>query len=90
MMSPLPDPEGIFQRAVHCRFHSMMDGKDAYEQINIEPAHVQCTAVTTPDGNMICHVIQQGDCKMPAMYQVLMNQIFSLYLAGSWMFIWMM
>ena len=58
----------------------MMDGKDAYEQIRIEPAHVQRTAVTTPDGNMICHVIQQGNCNVPATYQALMNQIFLPYL----------
>jgi len=80
MTSPLPDPEGILRRAAHHRFRSMMDGKNAYEQIRIEPAHVQCTAVTTPDGNMICHVIQQGDCNAPATYQALMNQIFSSYL----------
>ena len=80
MTSPLPDPEGILRRATRRRFCSMMDGKDAYEQIRIEPAHVQRTAVTTPDGNMICHVIQQGDCNAPATYQALMNQIFSPYL----------
>jgi len=58
----------------------MMDGKDAYEQIRVDPAHVQRTAVTTPDGSMICHVIQQGDCNAPATYQALMNHIFSPYL----------
>ena len=80
MTSQLPDPEGILRRAARCRFCSMMDGKDAYEQIHVDPAHVQCTAVTTPDGNMICHVIQKGDCNAPATYQVLMNHIFSPYL----------
>ena len=79
-MSLLPDPEGILHRAAHHCFWSMMDGKDAYEQIHIELVHVQCTAITTPDGNMICHVIQQGDCNAPAMYQALMNQTFSPYL----------
>lgn len=80
MTSPLPDPEGILRRAARRRFRSMMDGKDAYEQIRIDPAHVQHTAVTTPDGNMICHVIQQGDCNAPATYQASMNHIFSPYL----------
>ena len=80
MTLPLPDPEGILRRAARHRFRSMMDGKDAYEQIHVDPAHVQCTAVTTPDGNMICHVTQQGDCNAPAMYQALMNHIFSPYL----------
>ena len=58
----------------------MMDGKDAYEQIHVDPAHVQRTAMTIPDGNMICHVIQKGDCNAPATYQALMNHIFLPYL----------
>ena len=58
----------------------MMDSKDAYEQIRIAPEHVHRTATTTPDGNMICHVIQQGDCNAPATYQALMNQLFSPYI----------
>ncbi|CAA7260818.1 unnamed protein product [Cyclocybe aegerita] len=57
-----------------------MDGKDAYEQIHIEPAHVERTAVTTPDGNMVSQVIQIGDCNAPATYQALMNHIFSTFI----------
>ena len=53
MTSPLPDPEGILRRAAHRCFQSMMDRKDAYEQIRIEPAHVQHTTVTTPDGSTL-------------------------------------
>ena len=40
------------------------------------PEHVERMVVTTPDGNMVSHVIQQGDCNAPATYQVLMNHIF--------------
>ena len=57
-----------------------MDGKDAYKQIRIEPKHVDQTAVTTPDGNMVSLVIQIGDCNMLATYQALMNHIFSGYI----------
>ena len=80
MTLPLPDPEGILRRAARHRFRSMMDGKDGYEQIRIAPEHVHRTATTTPDGNMISHVIQQGDCNAPATYQALMNQLFSPYI----------
>ena len=80
MMSPLPDPEGILRRAARHRFQSMIDGKDAYEQIRIAPEHVHRTATTTPDSNMISHVIQQGDCNAPTTYQALMNQLFSPYI----------
>jgi len=78
--SPLPDPEGILRRAAAHTFRSLMDGKDAYEQIRIEPDHVHRTAVTTPDGNMVSLVIQIGDCNAPATYQALMNHIFSGYI----------
>ncbi len=73
MTSPLPDPEGILRRAAAHPFRSSMDGKDAYEQIRIEPDHVERTAVTTPDGNMVSLVIQIGDCNAPATYQALMK-----------------
>jgi len=38
------------------------------------------TAVTTPDGNMVSEVIQQGDCNAPATYQAVMNHIFGEYI----------
>jgi hypothetical protein len=73
--SPLPDPEGILRRAAAHPFRSLMDGKDAYEQIRVDSDHVDRTAVTTPDGNMVSLVIQIGDCNAPATYQALMNHI---------------
>ena len=36
--------------------------------------------VSTPDGNIVSNVIQQGDCNAPATYQALMNYLFSAYL----------
>lgn len=82
MMSPLPDPEGTLWWVACHRFHSMMDGKDAYEQICIDPTNVHQTAVTTPDGNMVSHLIQQGDCNVAATYQALMNHLFSPYISS--------
>jgi hypothetical protein len=78
--SPLPDPKGILRRAAAHPFRSLMDGKDAYEQIRIDSDHVDRTAVTTPDGNMVSLVVQIGDCNAPATYQALMNHIFSGYI----------
>jgi len=80
LTSPLPDPEGILRRAAIHPYRSSMDGKDAYEQIRIIPEHVDRTAVTTPDGNMVSLVLQQGDCNAPATYQTLMNYLFSAYI----------
>lgn len=57
-----------------------MDGKDAYKQICIIPEHVECTAVTTLNGNIVSNAMQQGNCNAPTTYQALMNHIFSPYL----------
>jgi hypothetical protein len=59
-----------------------------YEQIQIIPKHVNRTAVTTPDGNMISTIIQIGDCNAPATYQALMNHLFGGYI-GRWMDIYL-
>ena len=69
--------EGILRRISRRPYRSLIDGKDAYEQIRIEPEHVERTAMTTPDGNMVSLVLQQGDCNGPATYQALMNHIFA-------------
>ena len=80
LASPLPDMDGILRRAARARYRSLIDGQDAYEQIRIVPEHVHRSAVTTPDGNMVSYVIQQGDCNAPATYQSLMNYLFSAYI----------
>ena len=80
--SQLPDIDGILWSVAKGQYHSILDGKDAYEQIWIVPEHVKCTAVTTPDRNMVSNVVQQGDCNTPATYQALMNHIFSAHIGG--------
>jgi hypothetical protein len=84
LTSPLPDMEGILRRVAGKKFKSVLDRQDAYEQIRVVPEHVPRTAMTTPDGNMVSHVLQQGDCNAPATYQALMNHLFGAYL-GRWM-----
>ena len=80
LTSPLPDMEGMLRRAARKKYRSSMDLADAYEQIRIVPEHVDRTATTTPDGNMVSLVIQIGDANAPATYQALMNHIFSAYI----------
>ena len=81
MTSPLPDMEGMLRRTASKPYRTMLDMKNAYEQIRIIPEHVSRTTVTTPDGNMVSHVLQQGDCNAPATHQALMNHIFSPYIS---------
>ena len=72
--------EAILHR-ISCKLYwTLIDGKDAYEQIRVEPLHVPCTAMTTPDGNMVSLVLQQGDCNAVATYHTLMNHIFAPYI----------
>ena len=80
MTSPLPDMEGMLRRAASRPYRTLLDMKNAYEQIRVIPEHVPRTAVTTPDGNMVSHVLQQGDCNAPSTHQTLMNHLFSPYI----------
>jgi hypothetical protein len=65
MTSPLPDMEGVLRRTAKHKYRMTLDMKNAYEQIRVVPEHVSRTAVTTPDGNMVSHVIQIGDSHVP-------------------------
>ena len=56
-------------------YRSLLDDKDAYEQIRIIPEHVHRTLFTTPDGTMESLV-----CNGPASYQTLMNYVFAPYI----------
>ena len=72
--------EGMLRQTASKPFRSSFDLKNAYEQIRIIPEHVARSSVTTPDGNMVSLVAQQGDCNAPATYQALMNYLFSSYI----------
>jgi hypothetical protein len=80
LASPLPDIEEILREVSRHKYRSLIDGKDAYEQIRVIPEHVSRTIFTTPDGTMESLVMQQGDCNAGATYQTLMNHVFASYL----------
>ena len=80
--------EGMLRHTTSKPFRTALDLKNAYEQIRIIPDHVERSAVTTPDGNMISLVVQQGDCNVPATYQALMNHLFLAYI-GQFMDIYL-
>ena len=84
MASPLPKQEGILHCVASKHYMSLMNLKDCFEQIWIIPEHIPHIAITTPDGNMVSLMVQQGDCNAPAICQALMNHLFGVYL-GIWM-----
>jgi hypothetical protein len=83
LASPLPDINGILRSIARHRYRSLLDGKDAYEQIRVVEEHVPHTLFSTPDGTMESLTMQQGDCNGPATYQTLMNHIFAPYTGAS-------
>ncbi|KAJ3013108.1 hypothetical protein NUW54_g1685 [Trametes sanguinea] len=80
LAAPLPDIDGILRNVVKHKYRSIIDGKDAYEQIRVIPEHVDRTLFTTPDGTMVSLVLQQGDINGPMTYQMVMNHIFAPYI----------
>ena len=80
MTSPLPDIEGVLRHVASKPYHMVLDLTAAYEQIRIIPEHVERSAVTMPDGNMVSLVLQMGNFNGPATYPSLMNHIFSPYI----------
>ena len=88
LASLLPDIEEILREVSKHKFRSLIDGKDAYEQIRVIPDHVPRTLFTTPDGTMESLVMQQGDCNAGATYQTLMNYVFASYI-GAFMFVYL-
>ncbi|GJE97660.1 polyprotein [Phanerochaete sordida] len=80
LASPLPNIEDILRNVVGKRYRSLIDGNEAFEQIRVVPEHVPHTLFNTPEGTMVSHVLQQGDCNGPATYQAVMNHIFAPYI----------
>ncbi|KAG8722445.1 hypothetical protein FRC09_006267 [Ceratobasidium sp. 395] len=77
MLLPLPDIQEILWKVSKYPYRSLIDGKDTYEQIHVEPDNVLKTLFTTPSGTMTSKVMQIGDCNATAAYQSLMNHLFA-------------
>lgn len=80
MASPLPEIDTIVRNVARHSRWSALDCQDAFEQIRVEPGDVWKTIFTTPEGTMVSHVIQQGDCNAGATFQALMTHILAPYI----------
>lgn len=80
LASPLPDIDAILRNVAAHPYRTLLDGKDAYEQIRVITEHVPRTLFNTPDGTMASLVMQLGDCNGGATYQSLMNHLFAAYI----------
>lgn len=88
LASPLPDINDILMEVSQHKYQSLIDGKDAYEQIHVIPEHVERTLFMTPNGTMVSYVMQQRDCNAGATHQLLMNHIFAEFI-GKFMFVYL-
>ncbi|QRV84578.1 Transposon Ty3-I Gag-Pol polyprotein [Ceratobasidium sp. AG-Ba] len=75
--SPLPDIQEILWKVSQYKYRTLIDGKDAYKQIRVEPEDVHKTIFSTPSGTMISRVMQIGDTNATATYQSIMNHLFA-------------
>ncbi len=80
MVASLASIDGILRHVASCCFCSLFDLQAVYEQIHVVTEHLDWTVVTTPDGNMMSLVMQQGNCNAPATCQALINHLFSPYI----------
>ena len=84
MMSQLPDIEAVLCHVASKPYCSIIDGKDAYEQIHVVPEHISHMLFNMPDRTMVSEVMQQGDCNAGVTGKSLMNHLFAPYI-GVWM-----
>ena len=68
LLSPLPDIESVLRRVASKKYKSLINGKDAYEQIRIIPDHINRSIFNTLDETIVSKVIQLGDCNSRATY----------------------
>ncbi|KAG8725310.1 hypothetical protein FRC09_002672 [Ceratobasidium sp. 395] len=61
MALPLPNIQDILWKVSKYPYRSLIDGKEAYEQIGVGPEDVPKTLFTTPSGTMTSEVMQIGD-----------------------------
>lgn len=88
LASPLPFQDETLLKVSAYPYKSVLDGKDAYEQIRVEEKDVPKTLFHTPLGTMVSQVMQQGDCNAGATYQQLMDHLFSAHI-GVFMYVYL-
>src|SRR5215469_6919038 len=75
-VTPFPDQDCIRNDVARAPFRSKLDLTEAYEQVRILEKDVDKTAFSTIFGTFKSHIMQQGNCNVPSMFQWLMTRLF--------------
>lgn len=73
--TPLPDVDHIRESVAQAKYVTVIDLKDAYEQMRVMPDSVKNTLFSTPLGTFVSHVLQQGDANGPSSFQRLIMYV---------------
>ena len=68
LLSSLLNIESVLRRVTSKKYKSLIDGKDAYEQIRIIPEHVNRLIFNTLDETIVSKVMQLSNCNSRATY----------------------
>jgi len=68
-LMPFLDQDMIRNNVARAQFRSKLDMSDTYEQVCVDPNDVKNTVFCMVVGTFLSHVVQQGDCNAPAMFQ---------------------
>ena len=87
-LTPFPDQDMIRNDMARAPYHTKLDMSDTYKQVWVEPDNVENSAFSTIVGTFLSHIVQQGDCNAPAMFQRLMTWLFCQFI-GKFVYVYL-
>ncbi len=86
--TPIPNQDNIREDAARAKFKTLIDMKDFYFQIRVDPGSEDYNVISTPFGCRKIRVMLMGDCNAPATCMRIMHTIFHDAI-GRWMHVYL-
>jgi hypothetical protein len=87
-LTSFPDQDMIQNNVARAPYRTKLDMSDTYEQVRVEPSNVKNSAFSMIVGTFLSHIVQQGDCNAPAMFQRLTTRLFRHFI-GKFLYIYL-